>query len=253
MFSDEELDKMMNGEPIDSPNSEPAEEIPAEPAEVESVDPDTEPAEVETDASPSDGTTVNKMTVEDSVTVSEIILGNADKYTKMTLVNSNIQSANQNCDLTNYIVYVNTDKKIPCIYDCKGLRIPKASVKNDDGTWKVTSVEGRRSGFVIKCGSERDLVMTKNFIYDCTLDANGNITSVKKYDRKNTITDVTETSTSEYDVATIYVQKVLPKIVKSGKYTTIDALREQVKIAYNKVDDVNGLFKIVNLRLQIGC
>ena len=85
------------------------------------------------------------------------------------------------------------------------------------------------------------------------MNADGNITSVKKYDRKNTISDVTKTATDEYDVATIYVQKVLPKIVKSGKYTTIEALREQVKAAYEKVDDVNGLFKIVDLRLQIGC
>lgn len=270
MFTDEELNKMMNGEGVPAsepqeaaqvadesqgPETEPNTDDPVAEGGKEDPDADPDPASEApaTEEAPTGEDVGNVMSKENSVAVSTVILENVDKHIKMTLANSNIRALNANCDLVNYIVYVNTDKNIPCVYDCKGLRIPTASVKNADGTWKVTSVEGRRSGFVIKCGTERHLVMTKNFIYDCVLDANGNIQSVTKYDRKNTMTPVTETATSEYDVATIYVQKVLPKIVKCGKYTTIETLREQVKVAYDKVDDVNALFKIIDLRLQIGC
>lgn len=269
MFTENELNQMMNGESIvdtvaEQPVAQEPASMPPEAAE-NAQEPAGEaiPAPVEDagEATESDSVpqtsenaeSVLKITKENAVSVSDIILNNSDKYVKMIVMNSNVHGISAECDVSNYIVYIDTTKNIPCVYDCQRLYVPKSSVKNDDGTWKVTSIEGRRSGVIIHCGTERELVMSKNFIYDCQLDANGSIQSIQEYDRKSIIKNVTVQPVSDYDVAVIYVQKVLPKIVKCGKYTTIEALREQVKLAYNSVYDINAMFKIADLRLQLGC
>ena len=252
---DEQLMEMMNqfgDQPAAETTTENvAEESPAVESNEQAADEASVPQTSE--GSESDATPANIMTDENSVPVSTVILENSDKYLHTVLANPSIVSLSEGTDLTNYIVYINTTKKIPCIYDCVGLRLPKASVQNADGSWNITSIEGRRSGFVIKCPN-RDLVMTKNFVYDCTLDANGNITSVYNYNRRKTMTliDMPQPVTN-FEDASLLVRAVLPKIVKSGKYTTVDLLKEQVKLAYDKVDDINGLFKIVTLRTQLGC
>lgn len=278
MFTEEELQKMMNGESINGQVEEQGPDAPPEVPKTTSEDPVvTEAApEAETNTTPTEtapeantsstteeteetvteeaaATDTNKISKEDGVTVSDIILNNSDKYVKMIVMNSNVHDISNNCDVTNYIVYVDTTKNIPCVYDCQRLCVPKTSVKNEDGTWKVTAIEGRRSGVIVQCGTERQLVMSKNFIYDCALNADGSINNIKEYDRKNTIKNVEVTPATDYDVAVIYVQKILPKIVKCGKFTTIEALKEQVKNAYNSVYDINALFKIAELRLQLGC
>lgn len=273
MFTEEELAKMMNGEinkeveETPEANTTPSEEVvdtnvPAETTQTDTTPTETAPEtnaastteEVEETATEEVAVTdTNKISKDDGVTVSDIILNNSDKYVKMIVMNSNVHDISNNCDVTNYIVYIDTTKNIPCVYDCQRLCVPKASVKNEDGTWKVTAIEGRRSGIIVQCGTERQLVMSKNFIYDCELNADGSINNIKEYDRKNTIKNVEVTSATDYDVAVIYVQKILPKIVKCGKYTTIETLREQVKNAYNTVYDINALFKIAELRLQLGC
>lgn len=190
----------------------------------------------------------------DCVTVSDVILQNVDKHIKMSLLNDLVHANSADADVSNYIVYVNTDKKIPCIYDCQKLIVPKASVQNADGTWNITSIEGRRSGFVIKCPG-RDLVMSKNFIYDIIFNESGNIVSISEYNRKhaNNKVVVEVPASLDYDVVSFCISSVLPKIVKCGKYKTIPELYEQVKNSYNNVDDINAMFKIAELRLKIGC
>lgn len=277
MFTEQELQQMMNGESINEPVEEqgpdtPPEEVVVQEAPVEAPEAQPEQAveqeeaqapveatnaetstEQEAPAAEVEQTSTNKIAKEDAVSISDIILGNSDKYDKMIVMNSNVHDISADCDVTNYIVYIDTSKNIPCVYDCQRLYVPKTSVKNDDGTWKVTSIEGRRSGIIVHCGTERELVMSKNFIYDCKLTADGAIESIMEYDRKSTITPVNVNATDDYDVAVIYIQKILPKIVKHGKYTTIEQLREQVKLSYNSVYDINALFKIAELRLQLGC
>ena len=275
MFTEEELQQMMN---VGNENNKAASEASESPAPAQTVEsaPETnveninggeseandsaseQPSiEVASVASAPDAATTDnsKMTKENSTSVSDIILSNVDKHIKMVLLNDNIHAVNADADVQNYIVYVNTDKKIPCLYDCEGLRVPTSSVKNADGTWNVTSIEGRRSGFVIKCPG-RDLVMTKNFVYDCTIDANNNITSVKEYNRKNEIKEITKPLVPDYDAAVLILSnstKGLPKVVKGNKYKTMDELKEQVRISYESVNDINAMFKIVDLRLQLGC
>ena len=271
MFTEDELNQMMNGESVvdtvaegtvaQEPSSAPPEATEnaqepageAIPAPVEDAGETTEEAPAPQTSEGTETASVPKIAKENAISVSDVILNNSDKYVKMIVMNSNVHSVSAECDVSNYIVYIDTTKNIPCVYDCQRLYVPKSSVKNDDGTWKVTSIEGRRSGVIIHCGSERELVMSKNFIYDCQFDANGAIQSIQEYDRKMIIQNVTVQPVSDYDVAVIYVQKVLPKIVKCGKYTTIETLKEQVKLAYNSVYDINAMFKIADLRLQLGC
>jgi len=196
------------------------------------------------------------MSVSNMCSVSDLILQNVDKHIKMQVMNDVIHGANGDADVVNYIVYVNTDKKIPCIFDCDKLYLPKAYVQNADGTWNVTSIEGRRSGMIIKCPG-RDIVMTKNFVYVCEMDENNKITSVFKYSRVHkdiAKEDKMETLVVEdYDSAVLLVRQVLVKLVKCGKYTTIETLREAVQKAYNDVDDINAMKNIIELRLKIGC
>jgi hypothetical protein len=181
------------------------------------------------------------------------------------MLNDMISAVHSDCDLVNYIVYINNKKNIPCIFDCEKLVVPKSSVMDSTGAYKIASIEGRRSGFVIKMESSTDnnaeecynrhLVMSKNFIYDIKFNVDGSIESVYEYNRKHQKEHIT-TSTPQamdYDCATLAVRNVLPKIVRNGKCTTIEQLREEVTKSYNAVDDVNALFKIVSLMLDIGC
>lgn len=228
-------------------------EVPA----VEEAAPEADPVGDPTDEAAPEADPVVDPTVlveSDCVTVSDVILQNVDKHIKMTLLNDLVHANSADADVSNYIVYVNTDKKIPCIYDCQKLIVPKASVQNADGTWNITSIEGRRSGFVIKCPG-RDLVMSKNFIYDIIFNESGNIVSISEYNRKHANNNVVvEVPPSlDYDVVSFCISSVLPKIVKCGKYKTIPELYEQVKNSYNNVDDINAMFKIAELRLKIGC
>lgn len=188
---------------------------------------------------------------EDKVSVSSLILQNVDKHVNMVVVNDKIHEVHTDADVENYIVYVNTVKNIPCIYDCERLYVPKGSVMDENGNWNVTSIEGRRSGFIIKCPG-RDLVMSKNFIYDCVLEDN-KIVSVTEINRKFKLEQLERIAIDDFDSAQLVIMKYLPKIIKSKKYTTLDQLKEQVVQAYNSVNDINAMINIVSLRLNLGC
>jgi len=190
------------------------------------------------------------------VPVSEILLANTDKCVDTTIINSTLNLPN--IDLTNYIVYTDNKKKIPCVYDSVNLYFDKDDVLNADGTTKIQSIDGRRSGFVIHC-TTHDLVMTKNFIYRCDLDSNGNITSVYEYGRikkdkvqkEKLYTDITPTD--QYDAAIIYTTEFLKKVPKKLEDKTIDGLRTEVKKQYAEVNDINAVINIIKLRVEIGC
>jgi hypothetical protein len=169
----------------------------------------------------------------------------------MSLCNSLINVDGVECDLTNYIVYINHKKHIPCIFDCEKLYVPKSSVLNDNGEYLVESIEGRRSGFVIKLTNNRHLVMTKNFIYEVIFE-NGKISNVYEYNRKNEKTSVEVYPMSDFDSISLSVRNVLPKIIKKGNCETVEQLHEEVRKSYDSVDDVNALFKIIYLMYTIG-
>lgn len=192
------------------------------------------------------------------IPVSEVILNNADKYVNTNVINALVAQNTQNVDLANYIVYINTQKNIPCVYDCTNLCFAKSDVLDANGNSIVTSVEGRRSGFIVKCVGH-ELVMTKNFIYKCELDANNNITAVYEYSRmrKNSITaeklytDVTPTD--DYESAILFTQEFLKKVPKKLEDKTIGGLRTEVKKQYTEVNDINAMINIIKLRVEIGC
>lgn len=207
--------------------------------------------------------TINNLNNVEYVSVSDVIKNNADKHINMLMLNDMVATTGVECDLVNYIVYINSKKNIPCIFDCEKLVVPKTSVMKNDGTYAIKTIEGRRSGFVIvmEDASEgttetcynRHLVMSKNFIYDIVFGATGNVESVHEYNRKHECTPITaDPLITDFDSASLAVRNVLPKIVRNGKCTTIEQLREEVRKSYNSVDDVNALFKIVQLMLTIG-
>ena len=253
---DNEIVNMINVSENDSEDSngqEPAGEVIPPPVFSDSVEEQEDTPQTSEEAQPAAVEAAPTVPViENPISVSDVILQNPDKYIKMILLNDSVRASSADVNLTDYIVFIDTNKNIPCVYDCQKLVLPTASVKNADGTWNITSIEGRRSGFIIKCPN-RDLVMSKNFIYDIDYDANGKIVSVKEYNRKHTIENVTFEATNDYDTASFLTSSVLPKIVKCGKYKTLPELQEQVVNSYNTVDDINGLFKIVQLRMKIGC
>lgn len=198
--------------------------------------------------------TTIKLNKDDCVSVSDIILNNTDKlvntYILNTLITSNV---NITCDLVHYIVYINTRKSIPCIFDCDKLYVPKTSVLDEQGNYLVESIEGRRSGFVIKLTNGRHLVMSKNFIYDILFDSNtGKISSVYEYNRKNEKSPLEIYPITDFDSASLAVRNILPKIIKSGKCETLEQLYTEVRKSYNSVDDINAMFKIVYLMQTIG-
>ncbi len=190
--------------------------------------------------------------------VSDVILQNTDKYVNCQVLNDVVHGANADADVRNYIVYVNTVKKIPCVYDCERLYVPTEVVKNPDGTWKVTSIEGRRSGFVIKT-ADTDLVMTKNFIYVCTMDVNGNIAKVVSYGRVHKLGLIGEVvgirngQEISLDAAKMYIKVTLPKLYKNSNGLDVQHIRAAVVNEYSNVNDINAMIKIIQLRLQIGC
>lgn len=195
----------------------------------------------------------NKLNKDDCVSVSDIILNNTDKYVNTILLNTLIGTIDnsENYNLRDYIVYINTKKNIPCIYDCEKLYVPKSSVMDSNGNYLVESIEGRRSGFFIKLTNGRHLVMSKNFIYDI-LFADGKISNVLEYNRKQEISTLELYPINDYDSATLAVRNVLPKIVKKGKFENLEQLCEEVRKSYNSVDDINAMFKIVYLMNTIG-
>lgn len=192
------------------------------------------------------------------VSVSSVILNNLDKCIYTNVINGQIAPTNADADLTNYIVYINTSKNIPCVYDCTNLYFCKSDIYDANNNCLVTSIEGRRSGFVIKCVGH-DIVMTKNFIYKCELDANGNITNVYEYSRmhkdmivcEKLFTDIT--ATDQFDAAIIYTQEFLKKVPKKLADKTIEGLRAEVKKQYSEVNDINAMINIIKLRVEIGC
>jgi hypothetical protein len=196
---------------------------------------------------------------EDCVSVSDIILNNVDKFVHSVLLNNVITSTTDqtvssilaNCNFVDYIVYMDTKKNIPCIYDCTKLYIPKSSVMDDNGNYLIESIEGRRSGFFIKLTNDRHFVMSKNFIYDIKFN-NGKIENVLEYNRKQQVSPLEIYPINDFDSATLAVRNVLPKIVKKCNCTNIDELCEEVRKSYNSVDDINAMFKIVYLMCTIG-
>ena len=254
----DELEQMMS---LDSKNENPPaveQEAPAEAV------PETEPAQVEAEAAPEVApeaeTPANPNIIELDKTaivpVSEILLANIDKCVDTSIINSTLTLPD--IDLTNYIVYTDNKKKIPCVYDSTNLYFDKNDVFDASGNSIIQSIDGRRSGFVIRC-TGHDLVMTKNFIYKCELDANGNITSVYEYGRikkdkvskEKLYTDITPTN--EYDAAIIFTAEFLKKVPKKLEDKTIEGLRTEVRKQYNEVNDINAVINIIKLRVEIGC
>lgn len=246
----EELDMMSalaGGEPSIFVNNEEQNDNSENPSEVFSMEDDnTENSETTTE------TNTIKLNKEDCVSVSDIILNNTDKLINTHVLNSLISSNVQlECDLVHYIVYINTKKNIPCIFDCDKLYVPKTSVLDNQGNYLVESIEGRRSGFVIKLTNGRHLVMSKNFIYDVLFE-NGKIASVYEYNRKIEKSPLEIYPIDDFDSASLAVRNVLPKVIKRGKFETLEELFVEVRKSYESVDDINAMFKIIYLMQTIG-
>lgn len=256
----EDLEKMLNLEESirdDSPESNSLSEIVTE--VIEPSAPADQPAPTEPAAEETPAETPATESASDIISVCDVIENNVNAYTDLVVLNSSMKTTYTDIDFTNYILYLDNVKKIPCVFDATNLYVKKEDVIGADNNSIVTSIIGRRSGFIIRCGTSHDLVMSKNFIYKCNFDANGNIESVYMYSRahksgipiKHMFTDITPVD--NYESAIIFTQEFLKKVPKKLQDKTIEGLRTEVKNQYNAVYDINAVINIIKLRVEIGC
>ena len=208
-------------------------------------------------------------TKEELVSVSDIILQNTDKHDKMVCLNPIIAEKNNTVDLVNYIVYesCNTDKRIPCVYDCEKLYVPKNLVMDSNGAYTITSIQGRRSGFFITAGNNVELVMSKNFVYVVHTDENKNISEdVYLFSRltKNTLVPEHYCSPNgcncTFDDAKIHIAthktwfpKFYTRVWNKKDITEIEQLRTELRNYYYNLNDINTMANLILLRCKVGC